>query len=398
MIKRIKITDFKSIRELDLTLDPVTVIVGRSGTGKSNFVQAIRFLRNLLLNPEKAVQYELGWDRIAPVGEKDPTTSIELTFSIPGEERDYVYRVGFATRPGHGRNMLCAESLHLGVEVIFSRRIQSPKIENGVKLSTHWAWEKAPDVAGRSPHHPDTPVLGTFPSLQKVVFAYAALINGIGYYHFPATVLSTPKQQSHGEEFLHSIPGLSDNAANYREVMRGIIQDFHHPDIRRNLLASLRAVNPSIASVELDSLINPQRAVVGHTAGGRVFDLALEQESDGLRRFYAHLLALYQTPPKLTLIFEEPENAIFPGALALLADEFKAAPRENRGQVIITTHSPMLLDRFDVDNIRVVEMQDGKTIIGPVSKEQREAVKERLLTTGELLTVDQPRTESAQAA
>ena len=50
MIRRIKIRDFKSIRELDLELDPVTVLVGRSGTGKSNVVQAIRFLRNLLIN------------------------------------------------------------------------------------------------------------------------------------------------------------------------------------------------------------------------------------------------------------------------------------------------------------------------------------------------------------
>ena len=34
MIRRIKIRDFKSIREVDLELDPVTVLVGRSGTGK----------------------------------------------------------------------------------------------------------------------------------------------------------------------------------------------------------------------------------------------------------------------------------------------------------------------------------------------------------------------------
>jgi predicted ATPase len=133
---------------------------------------------------------------------------------------------------------------------------------------------------------------------------------------------------------------------------------------------------------------------VGHRANGKIFDLALEQESDGLRRFYAHLLALYQTPSKLTLVFEEPENAIFPGALALLADEFKAAPRENRGQVILTTHSPSLLDAFDVDCVRVVEMKEGRTIIGPVAKDQRAGVKDHLLTTGELLTVEQPRSET----
>jgi len=61
MIKRIKIRDFKSIREADLELGPVTVLVGRSGTGKSNLVQAIRFLRNLLLDQNEAISYEFGW-------------------------------------------------------------------------------------------------------------------------------------------------------------------------------------------------------------------------------------------------------------------------------------------------------------------------------------------------
>ena len=81
MIRRIKIRDFKSIREVDLELDPVTVLVGRSGTGKSNLVQAIRFLRNYLLNPQEAINYEFGWQRIVPVGEKSPKTSIEVSFS-----------------------------------------------------------------------------------------------------------------------------------------------------------------------------------------------------------------------------------------------------------------------------------------------------------------------------
>src|SRR5438132_6536676 len=96
MIKSIKITDFKSIRELELALDPVTVLIGRSGTGKSNLVQAIRFLRNLLLNYEEAINYEFGWARIVPVGQQKPRTTIEVTFSIPGEELEYNYAVSFA--------------------------------------------------------------------------------------------------------------------------------------------------------------------------------------------------------------------------------------------------------------------------------------------------------------
>jgi predicted ATPase len=130
----------------------------------------------------------------------------------------------------------------------------------------------------------------------------------------------------------------------------------------------------------------------------RLFGLSLEQESDGFRRFYAHLLALYQSPPKLTLIFEEPENAIYPGALSILADEFKAAPGDDRGQVILTTHNPIFLDSFDVESVRVVDMQNGNTVVGRVSKEQRDAVREQLLTTGELLTADRARPEPSPNA
>jgi predicted ATPase len=392
MIKRMRIRDFKSIREVDLELDEVTVLVGRSGTGKSNLVQAIRFLRNVLLDQGQAVAYELGWERIVPVGEPRPNPSIEVWFTIPGEEREFNYQIGYGMLGQHefpGQIILREERLNLGGETLFSR---------SVKDNNKWDWTKAPKVSPVPLANADRPIIGLFPSLQQVVFANAAFSTGIGYYHFPATALTAFTAPQQGQEVWQKLPGLWDNGANYRDVVRGITQDFHHPGIRKGLLAALQVVNPSIDSVELDSLVNPQRAVVSHKAGGRVFDLSLEQESDGLRRFYAHLLALYQTPSKLTLVFEEPENAIFPGALSLLADEFNATPKDGRGQVILTTHNPILLDSFDVDNVRTVEMQEGKTIVGKVAEEQRQAVKERLLTTGDLLTVDQARIEEAAKA
>ncbi len=134
---------------------------------------------------------------------------------------------------------------------------------------------------------------------------------------------------------------------------------------------------------------------MAHRLGDKTLTLDLRQESDGFRRFYAHLLALYQLPPKQTLVFEEPENGIYPGALELLADEFKAAPDADRGQVLLTTHSPALLDHFSVEQIRVVELVDLETKIGPLAEEQKEAIQEELLHAGELLTVDPARrTES----
>jgi len=387
MITRIRIRDFKSIHQLELELDPVTVLVGRSGSGKSNLVQAIRFLRNFLLEPGQAVGLELGWERIVPVGESKPRPAIEVWFRIPGEDLEYDYSISFGL-PGQqkfpGHILLLGERLSLGGKPLFAR----VRTENG-----QWKWEAEPKTSPL-PQMNEAALLGQLPSLQEVVFANASLSSGIGYYHFPSSTLTPSNQSPSGQAVLPQVPGLSDYASNYREIMRAITQDFHRPNIKKNIAASLREVNPSVQSVELDSLTSPQRAIVSHKAGDRVFALSLEQESDGFRRFYAHLLALYQRPSKLTLVFEEPENAIYPGALSILADEFKAAPRDDRGQVILTTHNPIFLDSFDVENVRVVEMQDGNTVAARVSTEQRNAVREQLLTTGELLTVDRARPDA----
>jgi predicted ATPase len=108
----------------------------------------------------------------------------------------------------------------------------------------------------------------------------------------------------------------------------------------------------------------------------------------------AHLLALYQNPPRQLLLFDEPEQGIYPGALESLATEFKDSPSAGRGQVILTTHSPEMLDFFPVEALRVVELVEDETRISRVSAEQQEAVREALLSTGELLTVQEARSDS----
>lgn len=117
-----------------------------------------------------------------------------------------------------------------------------------------------------------------------------------------------------------------------------------------------------------------------------VFDLS--QESEGFRRFLAHLIALHQVPAKSLVTFEEPEKGLYPGALSALADQIKAFPATTQGQAILTTHNPLLLDYFEPEQIRVVDMHNLETQIGPVSRPQLEALREHLETTGELLTVN----------
>ena len=95
-------------------------------------------------------------------------------------------------------------------------------------------------------------------------------------------------------------------------------------------------------------------------------------------------------------MFEEPEKGLYSGALSVLAEHLKACPAARRGQIILTTHSPDLLDCFDAEEIRVVEMDKNfETHIGKVSTPQFEALREQLMTTGELLSVDPARMESS---
>jgi predicted ATPase len=153
---------------------------------------------------------------------------------------------------------------------------------------------------------------------------------------------------------------------------------------------AVTAVNPAAAGLTLD-VPGAQRISVDLSLNGSIMPLDVRQESEGFRRFLAHLLALYQIPSKQTLLFEHPETGLHPGALEALFEEFQACPGDGRGQIALTTHSPQLLDFFAADNIRLVDIDNLETKIGPLAPEQSEVLKEALLHPGELLTVDPAR-------
>src|SRR5688572_14720097 len=121
MIEQIQIQNFKSIRDVCVDLSPVTVLIGRSGVGKSNFLRAIRFVRNYLLDPGRAVQSEGGWRGIYPFGIK-ADLSFSIRFAIPGYDNRFHYQVlwqSLPNQPAHPELFVSAERLHLGDNLIF---------------------------------------------------------------------------------------------------------------------------------------------------------------------------------------------------------------------------------------------------------------------------------------
>src|SRR5438309_6690767 len=64
-LRRVRIRGYKSMAFCDVTLEPLTILVGRNASGKSNFIDALTFLRDSVhLGVNEAVKRHGGADAI----------------------------------------------------------------------------------------------------------------------------------------------------------------------------------------------------------------------------------------------------------------------------------------------------------------------------------------------
>jgi len=114
--------------------------------------------------------------------------------------------------------------------------------------------------------------------------------------------------------------------------------------------------------------------------------------SDGTLRALGILTALFQggNDHRATLVgIEEPETGLHPSAFATLREALQRASA--RKQVLITSHSPELLDdpELSPDTLLSVASEGGETRIAAVDSASRKMLEEHLFTAGELLRLDQ---------
>jgi len=168
------------------------------------------------------------------------------------------------------------------------------------------------------------------------------------------------------------------------------------PKVYDRICEYLRRIVSSIERVEIKSLgptetIQFSQNVQGAAAAWR-FE-ALNMSSGTLRSlgvltalFYQHKRQEFGVP---FIGIEEPEGTIHPGAAAVLMDAILEASKF--GQILFTTHSPELLDHPDVrhDNLLVVTSEKNETTIGHADQASRGAMRDSLVTAGELLRANQ---------
>ena len=92
--------------------------------------------------------------------------------------------------------------------------------------------------------------------------------------------------------------------------------------------------------------------------------------SDGHLQLLLLLTALFSEGESRgsLMLFDEPEISLHPWALAVLARAMRAAATVWNKQIILATHSPVLLSQFEPSEILVSEMVDGRTSMRRLSE------------------------------
>jgi predicted ATPase len=147
------------------------------------------------------------------------------------------------------------------------------------------------------------------------------------------------KDGSNIAEYLLSIRKLDQNAFD------GIVETLQY------ILPYARDLQPALTS-ELERTVYLQMTEGNFKVPGWLL-------STGTLRILA-LLALLRHPKPPPLVIEEIENGLDPRTIHLLVDEIRTAVESARTQLILTTHSPYLLNLLDLSHIVLVDRINGE--------------------------------------
>lgn len=382
LVQRVVVRNYKSIELCDVTLGSLTVLVGRNGAGKSNFLDALRFVADgLRTSLDHAIKARGGIDSVRRRSTGHPRNfAIQLRLALPGgASATYGFEI---------------QALEKGGFFVRSERLQFADTYFRIERN-----ERRGALETRSPPRElvfraslanmplpvdDRLYLVTASGFPEVRPVYDALL-ALGFYSFDPRTMRDPQTPDAGE-LLHQ------DGSNIASVIGRLERD--EPEAMQRVVEYLGKIVPGIERVQQVrrgawETIEFHQEIKGASSPCRFEALSM---SDGTLRAVGGLVAIMQhfegrSPVRLVGI-EEPETALHPGAVAVLTDALHEAAL--RTQVIVTCHSPDVLDHIDPehDGLFVVQSNEGVTTVARVDPASRELMKDHLRTPGELLRLD----------
>jgi predicted ATPase len=373
-LRRVKLRNYKSIGACDVELGRLTVLVGRNGSGKSNFLDGLRFVVDgLQTSLDHAIKARGGIDEVRRRSTGHPHNfGIELEMNL-SDWRTAKYGFEITSRP-KGGFLVKSEKLEIsrGNSLQAEFHLANGKVESS-------SVENMPKAAK------DRLYLVTASGLAQFEEAYDALL-AMGFYNLSPEQMKEVQSPDAGEL-------LRRDGSNIASVVARLAED--EPGLKQRVQEYLAAIVPDIVDFDRVPLghretLQFRQQVKGSPHPWRFYAANM---SDGTLRALGILVAAMQLVNRTNRVrlvgIEEPETALHPAAAGALMDSLREAATNT--QVLLTSHSPDLLDNFDPesDALLVVQGNQGATEIGPADPASLESIRNHLYSPGELLRMDQ---------
>jgi predicted ATPase len=376
-LTRVRLKYYRSIAAADVELGNLMLLVGPNGSGKSNFLDALRLVsESLQTSLDQALRSRGGVAEVRRRSTGHPTHfSIDLEFRGPDYEGDYGFEVASVKGGGFriSRESCAIYDSIGGAKFKFRIGTAEFRIENGELV------EKSERVM------PPT-------SENRLYLVSAAGINafrplydglaGISVFSLNPDVMRQPQTPDSGEL-------LRRDGSNIASVLHRL----ERGSDKSRIEGYLQQIVPGMRGVSRSDLGNWETLEFSQEVPGakNPWRFQAQSVSDGTLRALGVLVSLFAgTGNTLSTVgIEEPESGLHPAAAGVLLDALRDA--SERRQVIVTSHSPDLLDRHDftLSELRAVRSIGGETKIGQLDAAGALALREDLYTPGELLRTDQ---------
>ena len=320
-LSRIVLRGYKSIRECDLELKELNVLIGPNGAGKSNFIDFFRLIQQMLEGKlQLYVSKQGGPDSLLHFGrKKTEKLGAELYFGDNG--------------------------------ILFSLE---PTQDNRLMFGDESIWKY---------HVRRTLLAGHFESVftsstgQYIDEVLNPAIHKWRVYHFHDTSDSALVKAQHG---INDNQYLRPDARNLAAFLYRLQKNA--PDSYNRIVQLVQFIAPFFG----DSLLrphpdNPHLIELEWMEKGADVPFKAHLLSDGTLRFIC-LTTLLNQPEEFmpeTILIDEPELGLHPRAVGFLASMLRSTAKQR--QVIVSTQSVTLVNEFSIDNLIVVEREQGLT-------------------------------------
>lgn len=350
MIRKISVTGFKSLRNLvDLELPPMAVFFGPNTAGKSNLIDALRALSRLATTrtlsdalQEPIRGYPAETFSFPSEGLKgllsQPEAFFEFESVMQVDREQYEYRLSVRIVPATGAlsvtdEYLAALTAQGGVRGnALIERVQ----ENGGK-------EELRIRRKSKPAHPRTEPVGLNHTIISDQRLGGVEYRGIekcrsefagwrAYYLDPRGAMRRPVPPAEVQD----IGAFGENIAPFLYRLQQTSSQ-HFAAVKR----LLRTLVPSVEDIRVD--LDPQRGTLDVTVRQNGVDFSSRILSEGTLRILA-LCAITVNPwASPVMAFEEPENGVQPRRIELITNLLCSIALQQKRQLIVTTHSPLLV-------------------------------------------------------